>query len=67
MVVAHGRTRSLVEKFEKGRFSGSEDQMASTSPEVIADRIKSSTMLVGLCRACDLTFLEFALLSWIFT
>lgn len=44
-VVAHGRTRSLVEKFEKGKFSGSEDQVTSTSPEVIADRIKSSTML----------------------
>lgn len=45
VVVAHGRTRSLVEKFEKGRFSSSEDQMTSTAPEVIADRIKSSTML----------------------
>ena len=58
MVVAHGRTRSLVEKFERGRFTGSEDQMISVSPEVIADRIKSSTTPVGLWPACDVTFLD---------
>lgn len=46
VVVAHGRTRSLVEKFERrGKYSDLEDQTACTSPEVITDRIKSSTML----------------------
>ncbi|KAK9714737.1 hypothetical protein RND81_06G116000 [Saponaria officinalis] len=43
--VAHGITRSLVEKFEKrGQFSSSEDPMVGVTPEVIADRIKRSTM-----------------------
>ncbi|KNA03739.1 hypothetical protein SOVF_206220 isoform B [Spinacia oleracea] len=43
--VAHGRTRSLVEKFERGRFVGSEDQTISASPDVVADRINSSATL----------------------
>ncbi|KAK9681854.1 hypothetical protein RND81_10G032000 [Saponaria officinalis] len=43
--VSHGRTRSLVEKFEKrGQFSGSEDTVISANPDVVADRIKDSTM-----------------------
>lgn len=44
VAVAHGRTRSLVEKFERGRFGVSEDQTISTSPDVIADRINSSNV-----------------------
>ncbi|XP_074269920.1 katanin p80 WD40 repeat-containing subunit B1 homolog KTN80.1-like isoform X2 [Silene latifolia] len=43
--VAHGRTRSLVEKFEKVRLSSSsEDPMVSATPEVVADGLQSSTM-----------------------
>ncbi|GAB4831275.1 hypothetical protein Ancab_005288 [Ancistrocladus abbreviatus] len=46
VAVLHGRTRSLVEKFERRDLSNSsEDPIATTTPEVIADRIKSSTML----------------------
>ncbi|KAL2932128.1 Katanin p80 WD40 repeat-containing subunit B1-like protein [Bienertia sinuspersici] len=44
--VALGRTRSLVEKFERrGRFDGDEDQTVSASFDTVADRINSSTML----------------------
>uniref|UniRef100_A0A803LPQ0 Katanin p80 WD40 repeat-containing subunit B1 homolog n=1 Tax=Chenopodium quinoa TaxID=63459 RepID=A0A803LPQ0_CHEQI len=46
VAVSLGRTRSLVEKFEKrGKYCGGEDQTISVSPEVISDRINSSAML----------------------
>ncbi|KAL9234095.1 hypothetical protein vseg_009003 [Gypsophila vaccaria] len=45
--VAHGMTRSLVERFERikrpSQFTTDEDPMISAIPEVIADRIKRST------------------------
>uniref|UniRef100_A0A803LLA4 Katanin p80 WD40 repeat-containing subunit B1 homolog n=1 Tax=Chenopodium quinoa TaxID=63459 RepID=A0A803LLA4_CHEQI len=46
VTVSLGRTRSLVEKFEKrGKYCGGEDQTISVSPEVISDRMNSSAML----------------------
>ncbi|XP_057544179.1 katanin p80 WD40 repeat-containing subunit B1 homolog KTN80.2-like isoform X2 [Amaranthus tricolor] len=43
--VSHGRTRSLVEKFERrGRFGVKEDQTTSSSPDLNSDRIHSSTV-----------------------
>ncbi|KMS96764.1 hypothetical protein BVRB_8g199500 isoform A [Beta vulgaris subsp. vulgaris] len=45
VTVAYGRTRSLVERFERqGRFEGSEDQTFTISNDVVADRISSSAM-----------------------
>lgn len=51
VAVVHGRTRSLVEKFERReRTVIIEDQIdvqaPKTSPEVLPDRIKSSIILV---------------------
>ncbi|GMH05411.1 hypothetical protein Nepgr_007251 [Nepenthes gracilis] len=45
VAVVHGRTRSLVEKFERRENSiGYEDQTVATAPEMIAERIKRSTI-----------------------
>ncbi|XP_057537542.1 katanin p80 WD40 repeat-containing subunit B1 homolog KTN80.2-like isoform X2 [Amaranthus tricolor] len=46
VAVSLGRTRSLVEKFERRvRFSGIEDQTTNTSSDVNSDKIDNSTML----------------------
>lgn len=53
VAVSLGRTRSLVEKFERqGRFSGIEDQTTNTSSDVNSDKIDNSTMLVRIDLAC---------------
>ncbi|KAL9236752.1 hypothetical protein vseg_011386 [Gypsophila vaccaria] len=44
--ISLGRTRSLVEKFEKrGQFSSIEDTTITANPDVVADRIKESTLV----------------------
>ncbi|XP_057963211.1 katanin p80 WD40 repeat-containing subunit B1 homolog KTN80.2-like isoform X2 [Malania oleifera] len=48
VVLVSGRTRSLVEKFERReRFSSDVDQVTNTSPQMMPETVKTSSMLKG--------------------